>query len=465
MDIKFFIQHLNTPGKLIPAIIKEWQPYFQLKAFKEYDPKYHKINDKTLRPDKMVMKPDPSGTTDDMGNPVLRPSIETLTRIALPLQKLIVERAVAFLTGGTISLTTLSEDSDAQKLFDIIKETWKKNKLQFKNGYIADAVFSQLECAEIWYSEVDEDKNVKLRCKFYSPADGYDLIPVFDNSGDLIAFALQYEDAVSAKERYMDIYTATELRKHKNNGNGWELIDQPVKLPYGKIPVIYYQQPKSAWEDIQTLIDRLERLLSGFGDTNDYNGSPILFAKGEIKGFASKGESGKVIESDGESADLKYVTWEGKPEAVIFEKDTLLDLIYTCTQTPNISFEAMKSLGDISGVAFDRIFVDAHLKARKGHNGWFGEGIQRRLNFLISACAAANPTIKGGGGLEITPVFSLFRIDDVNEKIDTAMKANGNQPVMSHAESISYVGVSTDPAKTYQEIKKQTKATPELKNS
>lgn len=46
------------------------------------------------------------------------------------------------------------------------------------------------------------------------------------------------------------------------------------------------------------------------------------------------------------------------------EIDTLLRMIYTITQTPDISFDTVKGIGAVSGVALKLLFMDAHLKVQ-----------------------------------------------------------------------------------------------------
>lgn len=462
MDFSFFTANIANPSVLIPAIRKEWKTYFEWEAFFEYDPIRHKVNMPVHRPDKFVMKPNGAVGTD--GNPVLERSVVLVNRIAAPYQKIIVSRASAFLTGGGYSIQCKPVIDAETKAFEAIKTTLKKNKIDFKNSELAKRVLSETEAAEIWYSKVNADKTVSMKCNIYSPSDGYSLMPVFDNNRDLIAFSLEY-DNVSDRKRYHDIYTADKLIRTVNTGGGWQLIpgtpEQPNPLPlkYGKIPVIYYSIDRSVWQDVQQIINRLELLISNFGDINDYNGSPILAAIGEIKGFMAKGETGKVMELT-EGADLKYVTWDQAPESIKLEMDTLSDLIFNMTQTPNISFKEMKGLGDISGVAFDRIMIDAHLKAKDAQDGWYGQGIQRRLNFLLAACIATGTGMDAAKDLEITPQFNLFKIDSVGESIDIAMKGNGNKPVMTQKESIALAGVSDDVEATYEQLQLEVPSVP-----
>ena len=79
---------------------------------------------------------------------------------------------------------------------------------------------------------------------------------------------------------------------------------------------------------------------------------------------------------------MQYVSWQQAPEAVKLEIETLLKLIYTITQTPDISFDAVKGLGAISGVALKLLFMDAHLKVQDKCE-IFDDYLQRRVNVLL----------------------------------------------------------------------------------
>lgn len=463
MDIQFFTQNRFNPSIFIPAIRQEWKQLFEIKAFKEYDPCFHEIvtNSTGKRNDKTISVPVP-GDCDD--NPQMMTKVVCLNRLPLALQQLIVSRSAAFLTGGKIELKSKPSDNAQQKLYDAVKETWRKNKLDFKNNYIAETFMSQLECAEIWYSKKNADGTISMKCNIYRPIDGYDFVPVFDAHKDLLAFGLGYKTVRDKAEiEHMDIYDTEWLTRYEHVQSEW-VQKEKIKLLYGKIPVIYYSINKSIWEIVQKLIERLEYLLSNFADSNDYTGSPILAASGQIKGFSAKGETGKVIElqdgDNGSKADLKYVTYDKAPEAIKLEIDTLRGLVFTLTQTPDLAFEQMKGLGDISGVAFDRLMIDAHLKSKAMQNGMYGECIQRRLNFLCYACAATN-SVESAKDMEITAEFSLFSIDSVSDRIDNAKKANGGKPVIDALGGIKMAGLTDDPEGTLKLIQEETEAVKE----
>lgn len=461
MQLDYFLQNRLESAALIPQLIKEHNTLYEWKAFKQYYPKYHEVHDKAKRKDKVINVPLPNSEPNANGDYPTQQQVVPLNRISLAIQKLITSRKTAFVTGGTVSLQGKTTDETEERLLEEVNYVWRNNKLQFKNSDIFKRMVSETECAEIWYSKVNDDNTVDLRVNIYSPAKGYDLVPVFDAHGDLIAFGLGYEEEIeSSKIEYFDVYDKDFITRHIKVGNEeWRLrdvdgvvvLENPLPNPYGKIPVIYYQS-SPCWEDVQPIIERLETLMSNLGDVNDYNGSPILFAEGDIEGFSQKGETGKIIQGK-EGAKLSYVDWNHAPESIKLEIETLENYIYTITQTPNISFKEMKGLGSaLSGVAMDRVFIDGHLNAKDYQNGVYGEGIQRRVNFLKTALASIYPELKKALEMEITPVFSIFSIDNDEDKVKVAMMANGNLPVMSHKESIAYAGLAQEPQETYDEL-------------
>lgn len=452
MDIEYINSNIGNPELFVTEIKALHNPSFNVTDYKQYDTKNHIVNDKAQRQDKTIKIPMEDGTKDSEGEPVMYSKIEKVNRISLAWQKLITTIATSFATGGSVDLK--AKTSDAEKpMLEKVQEVWKKNKLDYKNNEIVKAIYSETEVAEIWFTEKKGNTidTVNLKSNIYKPSDGFELIPVFDTTRDMIGFGLSYVVIVDKKEvEKLDFYTIGKLVKYSKDEKTW-VIENLIPLIFDKIPVIYYRVKDAIWKDVQQVIDRLEILMSNFGDTNDYNGSPILFAEGEIKGFSAKGETGKVIEGEND-AKLSYVSWDSAPESIKLEIVTLLDFLHTTTQTPDLSFKTMVNLGNVSGIAMDRIMTGAHLKARDLHNGVYGEGIQRRLNFIVSALASIFDELKVGETLNITPQFNLFRIGDEYDKITNNLLANGNLPLVSHLESIQRAGLSENPEETLRLI-------------
>ena len=92
-----------------------------------------------------------------------------------------------------------------------------------------------------------------------------------------------------------------------------------------------------------------------------------------------------------DGGNAQYLSWSQAPEAVKLEIDTLLRMIYTRSQTPDISFENVKSLGGVSGVALELLFMDSHLKVQEKRE-IFDEYLQRRINIVKKYLALMNGT-------------------------------------------------------------------------
>ena len=208
-------------------------------------------------------------------------------------------------------------------------------------------------------------------------------------------------------------------------------------------------------QDVDSLIDRLETLLSNFADTNDYHAAPKLFVTGTIEGWAKKGESGAVIQGD-EGATMNYVSWANAPEAVKLEIETLLRMIYTITQTPDISFDSVKGLGAISGIALQLLFMDAHLKVQDKRE-IFDEYLQRRVNVIKAFIGLFNTALESEcADLEIEPEITTYMLTSEIDELNYWMTANGNKPVISQEEAVEKAGLSANPKDTYEKIQEET---------
>lgn len=431
-------------------------------SLKEYEPSKHIVHDIAIRKKKEVKIP--NGTFNDQGIENTTSSFEEVNRISLPLQKLIVARRAAFMNVGAMKIKASPITDKQKQLLAMVEKCREDNKLRYKAKEIAKRMMSELQVAELWYSESADagywgelaPKGIaKMRMKILSPSLGDELLPVFNSNGDLVYFGRKYKtpidytdltnQEIEIKEGNevlrFDIYTSEKLLQFKKGKDGW-LLENQTAYSYGKMPIIYYSQPEAEWADVQGAITRVETAISNLGDVVDYNGSPILVASGDIKNFAKKGESGKVLELE-LGASVNYVSWDAAPESIRLELNTLLDFVYTCTQTPNISFQEMKGLGGVSGVAFDRVFMDAHLAAQAKLDGVYGECLQRQLNFLKSACITINSTLKSEAQFSMVPEVPLFRINDLAESI-TNLSTATTAKIVSQKTAVEKLGLAND---------------------
>ena len=438
------------------------------------EPEYHKVNDKTLRRDKIVNCTDDEFAVDDEGTMRINDGmgstttkrIEPVARIALALQKLVVNRAVAFLFGNDVVIDSETENEAEERVLKAVRAVFADNKVNTLNRRVARITFSSTECAECWYpieyktKKYGFDSAYKLRCTVFNPLKGDKLYPYFSDNGDLIAFSREYviTDQNRKQHRCFETFTDAEhIVWNRDSGEWTEILRVPN--PIGKIPVIYARQDEVEWADVQGLIERLETLLSNFADTNDYHASPKIFVTGQINGWTKKGESGAVIEGE-EGAKAEYLSWQHAPESVKLEIETLLKMVYSITQTPDISFDSVKGL-NISGVSLKLLFMDAHMKTQV-HAEVFDEYIQRRTSVVSAYLAQMNAGdgafVEACNDMTLEPEIVPYMISDEEAAVNMLATACGQKPLISQRTAISQLGWVNDVDAEQKRIDEEEKA-------
>lgn len=427
----------------------------------QYYPQLHQVHDPALRQDKQIFKPDPLDPERTI------PATVKVARLSLPLQKHIVKLRAQFLLGNPVTLDCTPNTAQEESMFEGVQKIWDDCKLDYKNKYLAKLVFSECEAAELWFFDQNNNdywrgtslENVirqspdgdtitdgkipfKPRVRILAKSLGDTLLPMFDQSGDMIAFGRFY---TLDDQHHLDIYTDTNIHQGAKDpqANTWT-FDSPIQHGFGKIPVIYYAQDFPEWWDVQHLIERLETLLSNNADTNDYFGSPTAVASGNILSYADKGESGKMIQLESD-AKISYLTWDAVPESIKMEWQTLMREVFILTGTPSLDFEAISTLGRLSAFTIKMLFMPAHMEAQDKED-IIGECFQRRINLLKQFISVAANGLTPALTMPIKPKFTLYLPKDDAEEIanlitaktggilstDTAVKLN---PLVSDADS------------------------------
>lgn len=411
---------LNITSKDISAIkvARDRLPNYEA-MLSEWNPQKHKtIIDQNFLPNKKIEKA--TGIYDSNGDEVMNTTYQDVNRIALSLQKLIVNKSVSFTFGNEPQLhCDVEEGSEQEKIYEAVVKLNKDNKIKSFNRDIYRDLLRFTEVAEYWYLIPTENDNevygIKTKSKIkvakLSPAKGDELYPVFDETGDMIAFGRGYK--LKEKE-YFEVWTKDKFYRFINEEGEYRLVEGfPMKNELAKIPVVYMKQESVEWADVQNLIDRLELFLSRFGDINDYNAAPTTFVKGELVSMPAKGESGKVLQSTSEDGDVKILSWDNAPESIKLEIDTLIRFIYSLTQTPDISFDSVKGMGNVSGVALDMLFMDAYLKVEEKKE-ILDDYLQRRTNIQKSFFGHILGKRIVSDSLFIEPEIIPFKINDTS---------------------------------------------------
>ena len=369
--------------------------------------------------------------------------IVDVAKLVITFQKKIVNLASSFLFGKPVSLVLNNQSTSLQRVFQYILDVWKSNKIDFFNVELARTVMIETKAAELWYFTPEKEIKVTLLCE----KKGDVIYAHFDDYGDMDAFLRKYQtvDAKGQAIHHNDIYTADKIYYGTLTGGNWNVEEKANII--GKIPVIYYDQERPEWADVQTEIDRIENLISKFSDTNDYFGSPLLQIKGNVTAPPEKEDVGKTITVEGDinpntgtvdyNGGIEFITWDRAPEAIEMEYKMLKDIIYSMTSTPDISFQNIKGTPNLSGIALKFLFTDALLKANM-HHEVFGEGIERRLNVLKAMLGLIHLKDKKNiDDLDISITWGNILPSDLLETIKALSVSRAGDMIMSQETAVA----------------------------
>ncbi len=374
------------------------------------------------------------------------PKKEAVAKLILSYQRKIVNYAVAFLFGKPVTLSCSNKESE--KAFDKFKEHWKSLKMDSVLREFSRKIFVEKEAALLIYPQIKEEgteKIRKLRCMILCESNKDSIYPYFDNYGDLIAFTRKFKvkNSDGKEVEKLTIYTADAIFDGEKSDN-W--IFSKKENIIKKIPVIYAFQNECEWNDVQSLIDRQEMLISKNADANDYFGNPALVSKGKLKNAPSKGEVGRFFQIEGEkngSGDITYgdveiLTWDRAPESIKMEHSINDNFIHGFTNTPNITIDTIKGLGNLSGIALKLLFYDAILKSQNKQE-IFGEVLERLINLLKVMIGGLIEKTEEEGFKKLNVEFEFGDNVPLNtqEMIDMLSVAAGGKPIISQVGAVS----------------------------
>jgi len=367
-------------------------------------------------------------------------------------------------------------DDDEKKLLDAVKAVFKSNKIKYQNKKIVRSWLSEQEVAEYWYVTDDDSfwakfwKKVKttfggkvkptkkLKSVLWSPFRGDKLFPFFNDEGKMIAFSREYKKKLMDDSEITCFMTITDKMVYQ-----WDLskgYEERTVFAHGfpKLPVIYAYRPESYCKKIKTFRVRLEKLLSNYADCIDYHFFPLLKLIGDVEGFMGKIKD-RMVKLTGEGADAQYLTWNQVPTTVELEMNTLFEKSYSMTNTPQISFEKLSGSGNaLSGIAFDYAFLSTHLQVQN-HAEVIGEFLQRRINFIISALGAINPSefSKASKTIDIDTDIVPYTLNNIDDKVSVAVKAVSGG-VWSQRHGVMFAGNIDRIEEELAEIKEEQEA-------
>lgn len=367
-----------------------------------------------------------------------------VARIVTNIPKKIVRTAAAFLFGGEMTIT--ADNTDGDSLEEFKKVFVRKLKMKSVLMNFVRKVLSETKAAIVFYpviKVVGGKKIPELKVKILSlPKDDnamYEFYPHFDDDDDMDAFIHKFTTKIDySTYECVKIYTSDKMITAINKGGQWELKQD--KNLFGKIPVVYAEVDKPDWEDVAVLMDHYEMRISRMSDTNDYFGDPMLKTYG-MSNLPSKDTVGKElnfsmeIDSDTGIAyhgDAEYLAWQ---QSIDSQKEEICNErheIFSGASCPDLSFDNLIGIGDLSGVAREFMTIDAKIKATEQME-IFGPVVQRCVAIvqagMVNISHIKNAQAISNNYFDVT--FGSILPKNLAEELQNLSTAGGGKPINS----------------------------------
>ena len=317
------------------------------KSLLEYETKTHKI---MKREDKII--------TDKKGNYV---RTQKRWRLPIPYQTFINEIALVFLYGRPVKWIQQSEGTD--EAFQAFKDMMKSIRFDSNIRQCKRLAGAETESAMLFRVFRNSQNKPDVQIRVLAKSKGDDIRTMWDQYGNLICAGWGYYLREDGNVNYhFDLYAASKIHRCSRVNMGWEVKTE--NNPVGKIPMIIFQQRKE-WDGVEDMIEREEYIGSKTADVNDYFADPAVVATADIINGLPDKESESKLYILKEKGQIEYLTWDSAPEAKEKELEWLEKHILSKSFTPNIDFDNMKSLSNVSGKALKQMMILADIKAAK----------------------------------------------------------------------------------------------------
>jgi SPP1 family phage portal protein len=157
----------------------------------------------------------------------------------------------------------------------------------------------------------------------------------------------------------------------------------------------------------------------------------VLFRSGEI----IDNQTGSLLQVENGAA-ANFAQLASEPESIKLEQTNLETFIGKMSQTPNITFDQLMKIGQMSGFAAEMLFTDPHMAVRAEEES-FGIGLQRRLNIIKAAIGALIDTslAKEAKTVQLKPAITPYLPQNTTEIIEN-LGVSVNSGIMSKETAI-----------------------------
>jgi len=334
---------------------------------KEYEVSTHKVMEREDRP-----------VYDKKGN-FLRWSKRN--KIPIPYQKFLNEISLVFLYGRPVKWSQLSESTD--DAFAFYKKLMREIRFDSSVREAKRAAGAEGVSAILYHVYREEKTNKpRLLLNVLSKKSGDDIYIIKDQYKRLKAFGWGYylTEQGNRTIHHIDIYTADKIYLCKRGGIGWKVTT--LENYVGKIPVLLFEQePEHA--DVQQMIEKVENAESVEADVIDRFANPTMVATSEILNSLPKQEEEAKLLILKNGGQVSYLTWNDASESKRNQFERLDKHILSKSFTPNIDFDNMKSLGNLSAKAIRKVMLLAVIKAEK-HKEKHDEYMNRHASLMCA---------------------------------------------------------------------------------
>lgn len=333
--------------------------------------------------------------------------------------KNVLNFSTSYLLSHPVTLT--GQDSIAKEY----KKVYKKGKYDRVDFDVLDKITKYGFVAE--YVFLDENKEIKS--KLIDPADSY---PIYDDENNYIAFIEHYTTADNVS--YYTVYYPDKVQKYCNKGSQLKLVGEYSNL--SGLPIVYKNQNeldsttgRSDLEDIVTIIDSMEDLLSKFADSFYKHHNPIP----TIIGQQLKGEGinpnvvGTGIVLD-DGSDFKMVSNQLDYKSFETIYKTLMTTLLDISSVPGVSMGKV-DISNLSEVSIKLLFSLADIKASMNEK-YMREGLEQRFEKIRKLLSLKGTAISDDAYDSLGIVFQYARPQSAKEVID-------NLKVLSDMRAIS----------------------------
>ncbi|HBZ79032.1 MULTISPECIES: phage portal protein [Brevibacillus] len=331
----------------------------------------------------------------------------TPRKIVLQYAKNVLNFSTSYLLSHPITLT--GQDSVVKEY----KKVYKKGKYDRIDFDVLDKITKYGFVAE--YVFVDFDGTIKS--KLIDPADSY---PVYDDENNYIAFIEHYTTADNVS--YYTVYYPDKVQKYSNKDGRLKLVGEYSNL--SGLPIVYKNQNeldstigRSDLEDIVTIIDSMEDLLSKFADSFHKHHNPIPVVIGQqLKGggLPSNVVGAGIALDDG--SDFKMVSNQLDYKSFETIYKTLMTTLLDISNTPGVAMGKV-DISNLSEVSIRLLYSLSDLKASMNEK-YMREGMEQRFDKIRKLLELKGKRISDDAFDSLGIVFQYARPQSAKEVID-----------------------------------------------